>query len=116
MTRSILFVLIFDRSNPKCLIDMVTVLQASLLPNSIEDYIGENDPVRVYDQFVDKVNFSTIGIEDDTKQVGNSKYDPRSMLRLLLYGYSYGIRSSRKLEQALHHNLSFYMVDRRFAS
>jgi len=39
--------------------------------------------------------------------VGNSEYHPHAMLKLLVYGYSYGIRSSRKLERATHHNLSF---------
>lgn len=38
---------------------------------------------------------------------GNSAYDPRAMLKLLLYGYSYGIKSSRKLERAVHDNFSF---------
>ncbi|MFH1756438.1 MAG: transposase [Pseudomonadota bacterium] len=39
--------------------------------------------------------------------MGNAEYDPKAMMKLLVYGYSYGIKSSRKLERETHHNLSF---------
>ena len=81
--------------------------QLGLLPPSIEEYVGEEDAVRAYDAFVESVDFSELGIEIDEHQVGNSEYDPRAMLKLLVYGYSYGIKESRKLERATHHNLSF---------
>jgi transposase len=81
--------------------------QLGLLPSSIEDYVGKEDPVRVYDAFVESLDLAELGIELDEHQVGNSEYDPRAMLKLLVYGYSYGIKESRKLERATHHNLSF---------
>ena len=81
--------------------------QRLLFPSSIEDYIPVESPVRVYDAFVDALDFVALGIELDTGKVGNSSYDPRSMLKLLVYGYSYGVRSSRKLERETHYNLSF---------
>jgi transposase len=81
--------------------------QLGLLPPSIEEYVGEEDAVRAYDAFVESVDFLDLGIEIDEHQVGNSEYDPRAMLKLLVYGYSYGIKESRKLERATHHNLSF---------
>src|SRR5881397_3539209 len=81
--------------------------QFGLFPQSIEDYVGKEDPVRAYDAFVERLDFSQLGIEIDEHQVGNSEYDPRAMLKLLVYGYSYGIKESRKLERATHHNLSF---------
>ena len=81
--------------------------QQTMLPKAIENYVGEDDPVRVYDAFVEALDFSELGIELDNKKVGNSSYNPVSMMKLLVYGYSYGWRSSRKLERALHHNLSF---------
>jgi len=40
-------------------------------------------------------------------KVGNPQYDPRAMVKLPLYGYSYGIKSSRKLERECHYNMSF---------
>ncbi|MBU1318384.1 MAG: IS1182 family transposase [candidate division Zixibacteria bacterium] len=81
--------------------------EQSLFPASIEDYVPSDAPVRVYDVFVDALDFGDLGIELDSCKVGNSSYDPRSMLKLLVYGYSYGIRSSRKLERETHYNLSF---------
>jgi transposase len=81
--------------------------QFGLFPSSIEEYVSKEDPVRVYDAFVESVDFSGLGIEMDEHQVGNSEYDPKAMLKLLVYGYSYGIKGSRKLERATYHNLSF---------
>ena len=81
--------------------------QMMLLPQSIEDYVGPGDPVRAFDAFVEALDFNKCGIIIDSKKVGNPGYNPKAMLKLLLYGYSYGFRSSRKLERAVYHNLSF---------
>ena len=81
--------------------------QMGLFPQSIEDYVGKQDPVRVYDAFVESEDFSELGIELDEHQVGNAEYDPKAMLKLLVYGYSYGVKGSRKLERECHHNVSF---------
>jgi transposase len=81
--------------------------QLGLLPASIEDYVSKEDAVRVYDAFVESLNFSELGIEIDEDQVGNPEYDPKAMMKLLVYGYSYGVKGSRKLERECHHNLSF---------
>ncbi|MBM2806266.1 MAG: transposase family protein [Deltaproteobacteria bacterium] len=81
--------------------------QIGLFPQSIEDYIGREDPVRAYDVFVESLDCAGLGIDIDGHPIGNSEYDPRTMLKLLVYGYSYGIKESSKLERATHHNLSF---------
>lgn len=81
--------------------------QMELFPKAIEDYVAKDDPVRAYDAFVEALDFNELGITLDDKKVGNSEYYPKAMLKLLLYGYSYGFRSSRKLERALYHNISF---------
>lgn len=81
--------------------------QLGLLPASIEQYVGVDDPVRVYDAFVESLNFSELGISLDEDQVGAPQYDPKAMMKLLVYGYSYGVKGSRKLERECHHNLSF---------
>jgi len=81
--------------------------QINLFPESMEDYIAPDDPVRAYDAFIETIDFRELGITLDAHKVGNSEYHPHAMLKLLVYGYSYGIRSSRKLERATHHNLSF---------
>ena len=81
--------------------------QMALFPRSIEEYIPEDHPVRAYDAFVEALDFSALEIEIDPDKVGNSEYDPKAMMRLLVYGYSYGIKSSRKLERETHYNFSF---------
>jgi len=81
--------------------------QMSLLPPVIEEYVGPNDPVRAYDAIVEAMDIRQLGLCNDSSQVGNPAYDRKSMLKLLVYGYSYGWRSSRKLERACYHNLSF---------
>ena len=78
-----------------------------LFPESIDQYVSEDHPVRAYDAYVDALDLGQLGIDFDEQKVGNSQYDPRLMLKLLLYGYSYGVKSSRKLERELHNNLSF---------
>jgi len=81
--------------------------QMTLLPAVIEDYVGQKDPVRAYDAIIDAMDTDKLGLVIDRDQVGNPAYARESMLKLLVYGYSYGWRSSRKLERACYHNLSF---------
>lgn len=82
-------------------------MQQTFLPNSIEDYVAQNDPVRVYDAFVDALDFQQLKIPIESIQSGADTYYPKQMVKLLVYGYSYGFRSSRKLARACQHNLSF---------
>ena len=81
--------------------------QTQLFPASLEEYIGAEDPVRIYDAFVNQLDFTELGIVLDEEQIGPPEFDPPAMVKLLVYGYAYGIRSSRKLERALYHNVSF---------
>jgi transposase len=81
--------------------------QKALFPQSIDEYIPQDAPVRAYDAIIDSLDFRQLGIELDTHKVGCPQYDPNVMLKLLVYGYSYGVRSSRKLEREIHYNLSF---------
>jgi len=81
--------------------------QMALLPQSIEEYVPKDDPVRAYDAFVEVLDLNELGIEIDPNKVGNAKYNPKAMLKLLVYGYSYGTKSSRKLERETYHNMSF---------
>jgi len=81
--------------------------QIELFPQTIEEYVSPDDPVRVYDAFVETINCIELGLVLDAHKVGCPEYNPKAMLKLLLYGYSYGFRSSRKLERATYHNISF---------
>jgi transposase len=81
--------------------------QQTFLPPSIEEYVAPDHPVRAYDAFVNALDGPSLGLEADPHQVGCPPYAPTTMLKILVYAYSYGIRSSRKIERALHENLSF---------
>ena len=80
--------------------------QQTFLPPAIEDYVSLHDPVRVYNAFVDSLDFQSLGISNEP-QGGADEYSPKLMLKLMIYSYSYGIRGSRKIERACHHNMSF---------
>lgn len=81
--------------------------QGILFPPSIDDMVAPDTPVRAYDAMINIMDMSELGIAVDHNKAGCPEYDPRTMLKLLVYGYSYGIRSSRKLERATHDNISF---------
>jgi transposase len=81
--------------------------QMTFLPNSIEEYVSSDCPVRAYDAFVDALNFRDLGIILNPSQVGNAPYHPKSMLKLLVYSYSYGIKGSRKIERETYNNLTY---------
>jgi transposase len=82
--------------------------QMNLIPQTLEDMVAPNDPVRAYDAIVDKI-FEDVkkNIKYDIFKQGAPEYDPKTMLKVLVYSYSYGVRSSRKIERALHHNISY---------
>lgn len=89
------------------------VHQAVLFPQTLDEYVSLDHPVRAYDAFVDALDFSELGITLNDHQVGNSEYDPRRMLKLLIFGYSYGVKSSRKLERETYNNVAFMWLMRR---
>ncbi|HHT9130471.1 MAG TPA: IS1182 family transposase [Candidatus Brocadiaceae bacterium] len=81
--------------------------QNALFPPAIQDYVGTEDPVRAYDAFVENLDLQEIGFVINPYKAGAHEYYPRTLLKLIVYGYSYGERSSRRLERACYHNLSF---------
>lgn len=81
--------------------------QNALFPPAIQDYVGAEDPVRAYDAFVENLDLQEMGFVINPYKAGAHEYYPRTLLKLIVYGYSYGERSSRRLERACYHNLSF---------
>ncbi len=80
--------------------------QLTLFPDCIEDYIAEDNPVRVIDAFVDATDLESFGFAHaKCKDEGRPSYHPSVLLKLYLYGYHNGIRSSRKLEREAKLNL-----------
>lgn len=81
--------------------------QRLLLPERVEDYVGKNHQVRALDAYVDTLDLASLGFKHtETGTVaGQPPYNPWAMLKLYLYGYQHGIRSSRKLEAETRRNL-----------
>ena len=80
--------------------------QQILMPDLLDDYVTEENPVRFLDVFVDGLDLSELGITHaEPNETGRPPYDPAALLKLYLYGYLHGVRSSRKLEQECHRNL-----------
>lgn len=88
--------------------------QRMLLPDSIEDLIGEDNPVRVMDAFVDGLDMSRLDFtQSRPAETGRPPYNPRDLLKLYIYGYFNKIRSSRKLMKECHRNIElFYLLNR----
>jgi len=77
-----------------------------LLPETIDDYIGAEKPVRFLDAFVEQLDLEQLGFGRATAaETGRPGYDPGDLLRLYLYGYLNRIRSSRRLEKEAARNL-----------
>jgi len=72
--------------------------QATLFPEALDEYITEENPVRVIDVFVDKLNVDKMGISIIPAYTGRPAYHPRMMLKLFIYGYFNRVQSSRRLE------------------
>ena len=81
--------------------------QSLLLPEMIDDYIGENNPTRLFDTFVDSLDLKEMNFRYATLEQGPGRpsYDPSDLLKLYLWSYYNGIRSSRKLETGSHRNM-----------
>ncbi|MDC7790069.1 IS1182 family transposase, partial [Rhodoplanes sp. TEM] len=82
--------------------------QPSLLPPSVEDYVGPDNPVRAIDAFVAALDLARLGFRHAGSVaggVGQPPYDPADLLKLYLYGYVNRVRSSRRLEQEARRNL-----------
>ena len=81
--------------------------QQFLLPPSIKDWLPEEHLARFVDELVDEVLDLDPFLRAYTDVRGYSPYDPRLMIKLVLYGYLSGVRSSRKIEKACHDSVAF---------
>jgi transposase len=80
--------------------------QSTLFPERLDDYIEEDNPVRVIDVFVDELDLGKLGFERVNPQAtGRPGYHPATLLKLYVYGYLNRIQSSRRLERETHRNV-----------
>jgi len=80
--------------------------QSTLFPESLDEYIAEDNAVRVVDAFVDKLDLKQLGFERAEPSVtGRPGYQPATMLKIYVYGYLNRLQSSRRLERESHRNV-----------
>lgn len=80
--------------------------QTTLFPETMDDYISENNPVRIIDFYVENLDVKELGFtKAEISTVGRPPYNPKDLLKLYLYGYLNRIRSSRRLEHEAARNI-----------
>ena len=90
--------------------------QVTLLPESLDDFIGEDNPVRVVDAFVAELNLVELGFERTVPaRTGRPAYDPAVLLKLYIYGYLNRVQSSRRLEHECQRNVELMWLTGRLA-
>jgi transposase len=90
--------------------------QSTLLPECLEDFIGESNPVRVIDVFVDALDLAEMGFDGvDPAATGRPAYHPSVLLKLYIYGYLNRVQSSRRLEREAGRNVELMWLLSRLA-
>jgi len=80
--------------------------QSTLFPECLDDWIDENNPVRVIDAFVDRLDLGELGFEGvEPAETGRPAYHPSALLKLYVYGYLNRVQSSRRLEREAGRNV-----------
>ena len=80
--------------------------QTTLFPECLDDWIDENNPVRVVDAFVEAVDLGELGFDGVTPEAtGRPSYHPSVLLKLYIYGYLNRVQSSRRLEREAGRNV-----------
>jgi len=87
--------------------------QATLFPECLDDYIGDDNSVRVIDVFVDSLKLGRLGFCTKASNKGRPGYHPSTMLKLYVYGYLNRVQSSRRLEREAQRNVELmWLLDR----
>jgi transposase len=90
--------------------------QSTLFPECLEDWIGEDNPVRVIDVFVEELDLAELGFDGVAPEAtGRPSYHPSVLLKLYIYGYLNRVQSSRRLEREAGHNVEVMWLSGRLA-
>jgi transposase len=80
--------------------------QSVLFPERLDDWIDEDNPVRVIDVFVDELDLATLGFDAvEPAATGRPAYHPCTLLKIYVYGYLNRLQSSRRLERETQRNI-----------
>jgi transposase len=90
--------------------------QSLLLPDSLDDYVTEDNPVRVVEAFIDELDLGALGFESvQPAATGRPAYHPSTLLKIYLYGYLNRVQSSRRLEREAQRNVELMWLTGRLA-
>jgi len=90
--------------------------QATLLPECLDDYVAEDNPVRAIDAFVEELDLKQLGFAGaDAAATGRPAYHPAVLLKIYIYGYLNRIGSSRRLEREAQRNVELMWLTGRLA-
>ena len=90
--------------------------QSTLFPDHLDDYIAEDNPVRVVDVFVDELDMKQLGFEGaEPEATGRPAYHPATLLKIYIYGYLNRIQSSRRLERETQRNVELIWLTARLS-
>ena len=90
----------------KRFVEGVDRVHSTLFPECLDDWIGEDNPVRVIDVFVDELDLAALGFSGvDPEATGRPSYHPAVLLKLYIYGYLNRVQSSRRLEREAGRNV-----------
>jgi transposase len=88
--------------------------QVTFLPELLDDYVTENNPVRVIDVFVDRLDLGKLGFEGvEPEATGRPSYHPSTLLKIYIYGYLNRIQSTRRLEVETQRNVELMWLTSR---
>jgi transposase len=80
--------------------------QGVLLPEYLDDYVSEENPVRVVEAFIDELDLAALGFAGVMPEsTGRPAYHPAVLLKIYLYGYLNQVQSSRRLEREAQRNI-----------
>lgn len=80
--------------------------QSTLFPERLDDYVGEDNPVRAIDVFVDALDLGDLGFDGvEPRATGRPGYHPATLLKIYIYGYLNRVQSSRRLERECQRNI-----------
>src|SRR5271168_5524806 len=80
--------------------------QSTLFPERLDDYLGEDNPVRAIDVFVDELDLAGLGFGGvEPEATGRPAYHPATLLKIYVYGYLNRVQSSRRLERECQRNI-----------
>jgi transposase len=90
--------------------------QLILLPDCLDDYVGEDNPVRIVDAFIDELDLAVLGFAGVVPEAtGRPSYHPATLLKIYLYGYLNRVQSSRRLEREAQRNIELMWLTGRLA-